>query len=74
MSTSPNAIDLYWIPLGAGARFVRFNGKTFEAMTALVERRRRCDLYHSALQVTTPDSRFVIEQTPVPSPVVLTAG
>lgn len=54
MSASPSAIDLYWIPLGAGARFVRLNGQAFEAMTELVERRRRCDLYHSALQVTTP--------------------
>ena len=59
-------IDLYWIPLGAGQHVVRASGKTFEALSALVQRRRRCDLYHSALGVTIPDGRFVIEMTPVP--------
>ena len=60
-------IDLYWIPLGAGQHVVRASGKAFEALSALVQRRRRCDLYHSALIVTIPDGRFVIEMTPVPT-------
>jgi hypothetical protein len=59
-------IDLYWIPLGARQHVVRASGKTFEALSALVHRRRRSDLYHSALAVTIPDGRFVIEMTPVP--------
>jgi hypothetical protein len=60
------AVDLYWITLGAGAHVVRASGKVFEALSARVQRRRRCDLYHSALEVHVPEGRFVIEQTPVP--------
>jgi len=59
-------VDLYWIPLGAGAHVVRMSGKLFEAISARLHRRRSCDLYHSALVVVVPDGRFVIEQTPVP--------
>jgi hypothetical protein len=59
-------VDLYWIPLGAGAHVVRLSGKLFEAISARLHRRRSCDLYHSALVVVVPDGRFVIEQTPVP--------
>jgi hypothetical protein len=59
-------VDLYWIPLGAGAHVVRMSGKLFEAISARLHRRRSCDLYHSALVVAVPDGRFVIEQTPVP--------
>jgi hypothetical protein len=34
-STSPLAsIDLYWIPLGAGAHVVRLSGKAYEAIKA----------------------------------------
>lgn len=60
------AVDLYWIPLGAGAHVVRISGKLFEAASALVGRRPRCDLYHSALVISAPEGRFVIEQAPVP--------
>ena len=59
------AVDLYWLPLGAGGRFVRLNGRAYETLVALVERRPACDLYHSALQVHLPEGTFVIEQTPV---------
>jgi hypothetical protein len=58
-------VDLYWLPLGAGGHSVRVNGRIFEAIAAGLERRRRCDLYHSALEVLTPGGRFVIEQAPV---------
>jgi hypothetical protein len=60
------AVDLYWIPLGAGEHVVRVSGKVFEAMSAFVQRRRRYDLYHSALAVTVPEGRFVIEMAPIP--------
>jgi hypothetical protein len=60
------AVDLYWLPLGAGGRFVRFNGRVFEAVLSRLERRPRRELYHSALEVRVPEGRFVIEQTPVP--------
>jgi hypothetical protein len=60
------AVDLYWIPLGAGQHVVRLSGRLFEAISSRVQRRRPCDLYHSALVVVAPAGRFVIEQTPVP--------
>jgi hypothetical protein len=58
-------VDLYWLPLGAGGHSVKWNGRVFEAVVALLERRSRCDLYHSALEVRVPEGRFVIEMTPV---------
>jgi hypothetical protein len=66
MATSPSiaSIDLYWLPLGAGGHSVRLNGKVFEAVAARLERRDRCDLYHSALELYVPEGRFVIEQAP----------
>jgi hypothetical protein len=60
-----SGVDLYWLPLGAGGRSVRLNGRVFEALVAGLERRTACDLYHSALVVRTPEGRFVIEMTPV---------
>lgn len=60
------AVDLYWIPLGAGQRVVRLSGKLIEAISARLQRRRSYDLYHSALVVVVPQGRFVIEQAPVP--------
>jgi len=60
------SVDLYWIPLGAGAHVVRVSGKLFEAASALVARRPRRDLYHSALVIAAPGGHFVIEQAPVP--------
>lgn len=66
MRPQPNGVDLYWIPLGAGAHVVRMSGRAFEAISAFVHRRVRCDLYHSALVIHLPEGRFVIEQAPVP--------
>jgi hypothetical protein len=62
---SEASVDLYWLPLGAGGHSVRLNGQIFEAVVARLERRSRCDLYHSALFVRVPEGRFVIEQAPV---------
>ena len=59
------AVDLYWLPLGAGGHFVRLNGRLYEALAARLERRPARDLYHSALQVEVPEGTFVIEQAPV---------
>jgi hypothetical protein len=66
MCTSPvsSAIDLYWLPLGAGGHSVRLNGHVFEWFAARLEHRDRRDLYHSALEVRVPEGRFVIEQAP----------
>ena len=58
-------VYLYWIPLGAGTELVRFSGRTFELLSALLQRRPRRDLYHSALVAVTTDAAFMIEMTPV---------
>jgi hypothetical protein len=69
MSAEPGAaVDLYWLPLGAGGHFVRMNGRIYEALSAWRGKRPRRDLYHSALIVTVPAGQFVIEQSwPIPS-------
>jgi hypothetical protein len=60
------AVDLYWLPLGAGGYSVGWNGRVFEAVAARLARRKARDLYHSALEVRLPgDGRFVIEQAPI---------
>ena len=67
MQTSHTAaVDLYWIPLGAGGHSVRFNGRVFEAIEAARERRQRCDLYHAALVVELDGDRYTIELAPSP--------
>jgi hypothetical protein len=66
MHDPPAAVDLYWIPLGAGGHSVRFNGRIFEAIAAARERRARCDLYHAALVVEVDADRFTIEIAPSP--------
>ena len=58
-------VDLYWIPLGAGANFVRLNGQIYETVSALAQRRPRCEILHSALVIALDDDRFVVEMTPV---------
>jgi hypothetical protein len=63
-SVGRSAIDLCWLPLGAGGHSVRLNGRIFEWVAARIEHRDRCDLYHSALEVRARQGRFVIEQAP----------
>jgi len=60
-------IDLWWLPLGAGGRFVRTNGRVYEAIQARREHRKPLDLYHAALEVHTHAERFVVENAwPIP--------
>jgi hypothetical protein len=59
------SVDLYWLPLGAGGHSVRLNGRIYEAVAASIGRRPRYALYHSALEVSAADGRFVIEMAPV---------
>jgi hypothetical protein len=67
MQTSPTAaVDLYWIPLGAGGHCVRFNGRVFEAIEAARQHRKRCDLYHAALVIELDGDRYTIEVAPSP--------
>ncbi len=62
-----DGIDLYWIPLGAGAggAFVRWSGRCYEAIAAGIGRRRRQPLFHSALEVRIDGTTTIIEMTPV---------
>jgi len=65
--SAPGAVDLFWLPLGAGGYSVRLNGRVFEAVAARVQHRSARDLYHSALELRLPSrGRFVVEQAPVP--------
>lgn len=61
------AVEVLWIPLGAGQHVVRLSGRVFEALAARRTRRPRCDLYHSALIVHRRSERVVVEMTPVPA-------
>jgi hypothetical protein len=61
----PASVTLYWLPLGAGGHFVRWNGRLFEAAAARLAHREPHDLYHCALQVRLGPDRYVIEQAPV---------
>lgn len=66
-SSSRGAVDLCWLPLGAGGHFVRLNGRIYETVQAYRGKRRSFDLYHTALQVHVPEGRFVIETAwPIP--------
>lgn len=60
-SNSSSTINLYWLPLRAGGHFVRLNGRIHEGLAAWRNKRARFVLYHSALVVTLPIGRFVIE-------------
>src|SRR5215210_8161383 len=66
MPTSHTAVDLSWIPLGAGGHCVRFSGRVFEAIEAARQHRQRCDLYHAALVVELDGERYTIEIAPSP--------
>lgn len=61
------SVAIWWIPLGAGGRLVAFNGRLYERLRAWRERRAPQPLYHSALEVTLPEGRFIVENAwPVP--------
>jgi hypothetical protein len=71
--TSPNfrpdplaAVELYWIPLGAGGHCVRGSGRVYEAIAAARGHRRRRDLYHAALVVALGGDRYSVELAPSP--------
>jgi hypothetical protein len=68
MQTSQTAaVDLYWIPLGAGGHSVRFNGRVFEGIAAARQHRQRCELYHAALAVELDGEDYAIELAPSPN-------
>ncbi|HXJ62674.1 MAG TPA: hypothetical protein VNN79_02870 [Actinomycetota bacterium] len=62
-----SGIDLYWLPLGAGGRFVAWNGRRYEAVVARRDGRAPAALYHTALEVRIPGGRYVVENAwPIP--------
>lgn len=62
-----SAVRLYWLPLGAGGSpIVRINGRIYERLTAVRQRRTPLRLFHAALQVEHAGRPHVIELTPVP--------
>ena len=58
-------VDLYWVPLGAGGQWVRWNGRVYERLVAARQRRRPCDLYHSALLIRSAAVTYAVEMGPV---------
>ncbi len=60
-----SALELYWIPLGAGAHVVRISGTVYEAVHAAIRRRPRRPLYHSALIADVDGVRTVVEVAPI---------
>ena len=64
MAPPPAAVDLYWLPLGAGGHSVKYNGRVFESVAARLQHRPSCDLYHAALEITLNSERWVIEMAP----------
>ena len=65
-ATHTAAVDLYWIPLGAGGHYVRFNGRVFEAIAAARRHGPRRDIYHAALVVELDGVPHAIELAPSP--------
>jgi len=61
-----DAVDLFWIPLGAGGQVVRRCGRAYEALTAWHAGRPPVPLFHTALEVHLDARRWVVEQAPVP--------
>jgi hypothetical protein len=57
-------VELAWIPLGAGSRVVQVSGAIFEALSALLQRRPRFTLFHSALLIGADEGDYVIEMAP----------
>lgn len=62
------AVDLWWLPLGAGGHSVRHNGRAYEALVARRERRPALDLYHAALEVDAGEGAATIEVAPEERP------
>jgi hypothetical protein len=62
-----DGVDLYWIPLGAGAggAIVRWSGHLYEAAAATLAQRPRHGLFHSALEVSVDGVTAAVEMAPV---------
>ena len=59
------SVDLFWLPLGAGGHFVRWNGRLYEWWSAWREHRAQADLYHCGLAVPLDSISYAVEMGPV---------
>ena len=59
------SVDLFWLPLGAGGHFVRWNGRLYERWSAWREHRAPQDLYHCGLMLCLDDTSYAVEMGPV---------
>lgn len=57
--------DLFWLPLGAGGHFVRWNGRLYERFSAWREHREPADLYHCGLMLCLDGFTYAVEMGPV---------
>jgi hypothetical protein len=64
-TTHDTYVELWWLPLGAGGRLVRWNGRVYERLRAARRRETPRDLFHSALELSDGRTRYVIEMAPV---------
>lgn len=62
---APASVDLFWIPLGAGGHFVRWNGRLYEWWSAHREHRAPAVLYHCGLMIRLDDLTYAVEMGPV---------
>ncbi len=62
---APASVDLYWLPLGAGGRVVRWCGRLYESWAAWREHRDRAALFHAGLMLRLDDTAFAVEMGPV---------
>ena len=53
------SVVLYWLPLGAGGRSIRWSGRVFEAVVSRLEYRAVQNLYHSALEIHLGKESYV---------------
>ena len=63
-SEAKSAVDLYWLPLGAGGTRSGSTERPSSTLSRGSTTAPLVQLYHSALVVEVPEGRFVIEQAP----------
>jgi hypothetical protein len=58
-------VDLYWLPLGAGGHWVRWNGRLYATVASAWRHEPRYELYHAALLVCSGGTTYAVEMGPV---------
>jgi len=58
-------VDLFWLPLGSGGHFVRWNGRVYEWLLAHREHRPPANLCHTGLTLSLDDIVYAVEMGPV---------